>query len=105
MWLDGFDKFSLVNFGDVEEEELRRLWLEDGGGGVCSKRRLRFAVERVDLRGEEYGWYVSCFAPCNGVGGVWAAWRGGGVVAILVSVTLWIQAGLAKSAGHGRRLD
>jgi len=55
VWLDGFDKFSLVNFGDVEEEELRRLWLEDGGGGVCSKRRLRFAVERVDLRGEEYG--------------------------------------------------
>lgn len=55
MWLDCFAKSSLLNFGDVEEDELRRLWLEDGGGGVCSKRRLRFAVLRVDLRGE-YGW-------------------------------------------------
>lgn len=54
MWLDCFARSSLLNFGDVDEEELRRLWLEDGGGGVCSKCRLRFAVLRVDFCGE-YG--------------------------------------------------
>lgn len=25
VWLDDFERFSLVNFGDVDEEELRRL--------------------------------------------------------------------------------
>ena len=69
MWLDCFDRFNRVLFGDVAEVELRRLCVEDGGGGVCSNRRLRFAVERVDLRGEN-GSYVSYFGPCSGVGGV-----------------------------------
>lgn len=69
MWLDCFARSSFLNFGDVDEDELRRLWVEDGGGGVCSSRRFRFTVLRVDLRGE-YGWLVSYFAPCNGVGGV-----------------------------------
>ena len=42
-----------MNFGDVEEEELRRLWFERfevGGGGVNAARKLGFSVERVDFR-------------------------------------------------------